>query len=222
MATSKGPVHKLILASASPRRKEILEALGLDFVIDPSRIPESGQVPGEEPARYAARVARSKVQEVGKRHPRGLIIGADTVVVAGRIRFGKPSGKDEARRMLHALEGRWHEVVSGISLMDCETQRTRSRSVTSRVHFRRLSGSEIDWYLKTGDYRDKAGAYGIQGYAAMFIDRIEGCYFNIVGFPVAAFYSLCRELNVSLLDLIRTSSQNHRHAPKTPRKQPPT
>ena len=210
MATSKASVHKLILASASPRRKEILEALGLDFVVDPSRIPEPGPVPGETPARYAARVARSKVQDVSKRHHRGLIIGADTIVVAGGERFGKPSGKEEARSMLRALEGRWHEVVSGISLMDCETERARSRSVTSRVHFRRLSGSEIDWYLTTADYRDKAGAYGIQGYAAMFVDRIEGCYFNIVGFPIAAFYSMCREMNVSLLDLIRSSKETVR------------
>ena len=118
-------------------------------MVDPSRIPEPGQVPGETPARYAARVARSKVQEVSKRHHRGLIIGADTIVVAGGERYlGKPSEKEEARSMLRALEGRWHQVVSGISLMDCESKRTRSRSVTSRVHFRRLSGSEIDWYLK--------------------------------------------------------------------------
>jgi nucleoside triphosphate pyrophosphatase len=210
MATSKASVHKLILASASPRRKEILEALGLDFVVDPSRILEPRQAPGETPARYAARVARSKVREVGKRHRRGLIIGADTIVVAGSEHFGKPSGRDEARSMLRALEGRWHEVVSGISLMDCETQRGRSRSVTSRVHFRRMSGSEIEWYLKTGEYHDKAGAYGIQGYAAMFVDRIEGCYFNIVGFPIAAFYNLCRELNRPLLDLIRSSKKNRK------------
>ena len=213
MATSKASVHKLILASASPRRSEILEALGLDFVVDPSRIPEPGPVPGETPARYAARVARSKVQDVSKRHHRGLIIGADTVVVASGERFGKPTGKEEARNMLRALEGRWHEVVSGISLMDCETERARSRSVTSRVRFRRLSGSEIDWYLTTADYRDKAGAYGIQGYAAMFVDRIEGCYFNIVGFPIAAFYSMCREMNLPLLDLIRSSKKRN---PKTP------
>jgi septum formation protein len=216
MATSKASVHKLILASASPRRKEILAALGLDFVVDPSGIPEPGQIPGEAPTRYAARVARNKVQEVSKRHRRGLIIGADTVVLAGAERFGKPSGKEEARSMLRALEGRWHEVVSGICLMDCETRRARSRGVTSRVRFRRLSGSEIDWYLKTGDYHDKAGAYGIQGYAAMFIDRIEGCYFNIVGFPIAAFYSLCREMNLPLLDLIRSSMKNLPRNPKTP------
>jgi len=82
------------------------------------------------------------------------------------------------------------------------------------VRFRRLSGSEIDWYLTTADYRDKAGAYGIQGYAAMFVDRIEGCYFNIVGFPIAAFYSMCREMNLPLLDLIRSSKKRD---PKTPR-----
>src|SRR5262249_298498 len=132
---------------------------------------------------------------VSERHPRGLVIGADTIVVVRNHYLGKPSSKEEARKMLRSLGGRWHRVVTGISLFDCESGRTRSRSVTSRVHFRRLSAPMVEWYLDTGDYRDKAGAYGIQGYAAMFIDRIEGCYFNIVGFPVAAFYRICSEMN---------------------------
>ena len=218
MATDKVSRHPLILASASPRRQEILRDLGLDFLVDPSRIPEPGPVPGETSTRYAARVAKSKVREVSQRHRRGLIIGADTVVAVGGRHLGKPSSKEDAREMLHSLEGRWHQVVSGISVMNCESKRMRSRSVTSRVHFRRLSALEIDWYLETGEYRDKAGAYGIQRYAALFADRIEGCYFNIVGFPVAAFYRLCREMNVSLLDLIRTDRRSRPLKPRPARR----
>src|SRR5262245_45924733 len=140
MAIHKASSYPLILASASPRRKEILKALGLDFLVDPSRVPEPGPVAGEAATRYAARAARIKVREVSKRHQHGLIIAADTVVVVGGNHLGKPSGKEEARNMLRALEGRWHHVVSGISLLDCASQQTRSRSITSRVHFRQLSG----------------------------------------------------------------------------------
>src|SRR5262245_60308407 len=119
MATDKDSPYPLILASASPRRQEILRDLGLEFLVDPSRIPEPVAVPGEASTRYATRVARSKVQEVSQRHRRGLIIGADTVVTIGGRHLGKPSSKEAARDMLSSLAGRWHEVVSGISLMNC-------------------------------------------------------------------------------------------------------
>jgi septum formation protein len=101
--------------------------------------------------------------------------------------------------MLEELSGRWHEVVTGLSLCDCASGRTRSAFSSSRVHFRRLRKREIDWYLDTGEYADKAGAYAVQGYAALFIDRIEGCYFNVVGFPVATFDRLCRRMGFDLV-----------------------
>ena len=109
--------------------------------------------------------------------------------------------------MLQSLSGRWHEVISGVCLLDCRPQRACTASCRSRVHFRRLSPEEIEWYLQTGEYRDKAGAYGIQGCASLFIDRIEGCYFNIVGFPVATFEKLCRRIGFRLdSQLIRDSA----------------
>jgi septum formation protein len=177
--------------------------------VDPSHIPEPDRRDQESPQRYAVRSAQSKVRAVGKRHRLARVIGADTVVVVGSKLLGKPRDMNEARQMLKALSGRWHEVVTGLSILDCRTGRERSSHTTSRVHFRRLSSQEIEWYLATGEYRDKAGAYAIQGYASLFIDRIEGSYLNIVGFPVFSFEQLCRRLNISLLPYLgMTDSPN--------------
>lgn len=197
---------KWVLASASPRRKEILRRLGVKFCVNPGSIPEPARNPGETPSTYVVRVARMKAREAAKRNRSGLVVGADTVVVLRDSILGKPSNRVEARRMLKRLSGRWHEVLSGICLLDCKLKRTRAACSRSRVHFRRLLPAEIEWYLKTGEYRDKAGAYGVQGYASLFIDKIEGCYFNIVGFPVPAFEKLCRGFGIDLTaQLIRDS-----------------
>ncbi len=188
-----------ILASASPRRREILAGLGLRFVVDPCTLPEPGRRPGERPSAYAVRAAREKANAVAARHDAGVVIGADTIVVRGDRILGKPVDRIEARDMLEQLAGRWHEVITGLCLHDCDTGRTRAGSTLSRVHFRRISAAEIRWYLDTDEYSDKAGAYAVQGYAALFIDRIEGCYFNIVGFPVAMFERLCLRLGHNLI-----------------------
>ena len=199
-----------ILASASPRRGEILSALGLKFHLDPSLTPEPTLSHGETSSGYAVWVARIKAWEVGARHRSGLVIGADTIVVAGNHIMGKPSSNEDARGMLRRLSGRWHEVITGVCLLDCKLHRSCSAYARSRVHFRRISPGEIDWYIRTGEHRDKAGAYAIQGYASLFIDRIEGCYFNIVGFPVAAFERLCRRLGVDLTSQLSTQRQKVR------------
>jgi septum formation protein len=188
-----------VLASASPRRRELLETLGLKFEIDPSRMLEPELRPGERPSPYAVRVARAKARDVAKRHASGLIVGADTIVAAGSAILGKPSSREEARSMLAQLSGRWHEVFTGLCLIDVARARSASSCSRSRVHMRRLMRSEIDWYLSTDEFHDKAGAYAIQGFASIFIDRIEGCYFNIVGFPVFTFAKLARRLGVPLL-----------------------
>ncbi len=193
---TNGP--KWILASASPRRQEILGRLGLKFRVDPSRAPEPARKLHESPSEYVVRVARLKTQEVAKRYNSDLVLGVDTIVVLGNSILVKPSTRAEARLMLKRLSGRWHEVLSGICLHDCLHGRMHTTFHRSCVHFRRLSSAEIEWYLKTGEYRDKAGAYGAQGYASLFIDRIEGCYFNIVGFPIAAFERLCRRAGINL------------------------
>jgi septum formation protein len=197
-----------ILASASPRRSEILDRLGIEFTVDPSGIREPAQRPGEAPSRYAVRIARLKAEEVAKRHTSGLILSADTIVVLGKSVLGKPENRAEACSMLKRLSGRWHQVISGICLVDCKGRRTRCTFATSRIRFRRLLPSEIEWYLETGEYCDKAGAYGIQGCASLFVDRIEGCYFNIVGFPIAKFERLCQKAGI---DLIGVSNRFHPH-----------
>jgi septum formation protein len=189
---------KWILASASPRRNELLRGLGLHFLTDPSGIEEPSRNPQELPSRYAVRLACLKAREVSQRHPSGLVLSADTIVVLGNSILGKPSSRTEARRMIQRLSGRWHEVITGICLIDSMQQQTHSAFGRTRVHFRSLSPEEIDWYLKTGEYKDKAGAYGVQGYASLFIDRIEGCYFNIVGFPISAFERLCQKTGINL------------------------
>ena len=205
----KGPVW--ILASESPRRREILKKLGVEFRVDPSGISEPARKPGEAPSRYAARIARMKVKEVAKRNRTGLILGADTIVVLGNRILMKPENRAAARSMLNNLSGRWHQVVTGICLWDCERLKAYSASGISRIHFRRLSPQEIEWYLGTGEYQDKAGAYGIQGYASLFIDRIEGCYFNIVGFPVALFETLCRKAGINLIKTLSRKKLTQRH-----------
>ncbi|MBN2242925.1 MAG: septum formation protein Maf [Acidobacteria bacterium] len=194
------PKRKWILASASPRRQEILSRLGMQFQVDPSRIEEPPRRPGETPSRYVIRAARLKARETAIRHPDGLIIAADTVVVLGQHLLGKPASREEAAAMLYRLGGRWHEVWSGLCLLDIGTGHARSASCSSRVHFRTLAAPDIEWYLQTGEYRDKAGAYAVQGCASLFIGRIEGCYFNIVGFPVATFERLCTRSGICLKD----------------------
>jgi len=187
-----------ILASASPRRREILSRLGLRFRTVPSGISEPARKAHEDPAGYAVRVARLKACEVAGRRRTGLIISADTIVVIRGHILDKPANRAEARIMLETLSGRRHEVISGLCLLRCSPRRICSTFVRSRVHFRRLSQAEIEWYLETNEYRDKAGAYGAQGFASLFIDRIDGCYFNIVGFPVAGFERLCRRMGIDL------------------------
>ncbi len=187
-----------ILASSSPRRREILSSLGLTFRIDPSCAEEPPLSRDETPGAYAVRAAQIKARDVASKHHSGMVIGADTIVVAGRKIMGKPSSDHEARSMLAHLRGRWHEVITGVCLFDCRTRRARSGHAVSRVHFRRITETEVEWYIRTGEHRDKAGAYAIQGYASLFVDRIEGCYFNIVGFPVSIFEKLCRAHGVDL------------------------
>jgi len=199
---------KWILASASPRRREILAGLGLQFQVDPSSVPEPERRAGESPSRYAIRAARLKAREAAQRYSRGFIISADTIVVLGDRIMGKPVDADEARGMLRSLSGQWHCVVSGICLIDCSLGRERSGHAISRVHFRRLTGSDLEWYLATGEYADKAGAYAIQGFASLFIDRIEGCYFNIVGFPIVTFDKLCRSIGIDLLRVVDCGLRN--------------
>ncbi len=182
----------VILASASARRAQLLRALGLEFTVVPSNVPEDNGL-AQDPVAHVRELALAKAQEVAARVTHGVVIGADTVVVLeGRI-LGKPVDAQEARAMLAMLSGRTHEVYTGFALVEKPGPRVLVDHERTRVHFRELSAEEIDAYVATGSPMDKAGAYGIQDLSAIFVDRIEGCFYNVVGFPLARFYLACRE-----------------------------
>ena len=183
----------LVLASQSPRRKAILSAAGIEFVTRPASIPEE-RLAGEDPREHVRRLARAKA-EAAQAAPGEIILAADTVVVVDHQVLGKPESEEQARWMLRQLSGREHEVVTGICLRAGE--RMVEDAETTRVRFVPLSAQEIAEYVQSGEPMDKAGAYGAQGLASKFIDRIEGCYFNVVGLPVALVYRRVKELQAS-------------------------
>jgi len=182
------PREKLVLASGSPRRAEILERAGWLHEVIVAGIDESLK-PDESAAAYVQRLARSKAEAVAQKLEEGLVLGADTtVVIAGQI-LGQPQDDADARRMLRLLNGKWHEVLTGVALVRVGRE-SRVDYETTRVRFAEMSESEIDWYVSTREPFGKAGAYGIQGKAALFIEEIEGDYFNIMGLPIRLVYEL--------------------------------
>jgi septum formation protein len=181
-------VSRLVLASASPRRREILGTLGLDFVVDASGAAEEPQ-PGEAPDALARRLAREKAREVSGRHSGAFVLGADTVVVIDGAVLGKPADEVDARRMVARLAGRWHEVITGIALVR-DGATLEDLAVSTRVRFVALDEARIARYAATGEGLDKAGAYAVQGIAAGLCDRLEGSYSNVVGLPAAETVAL--------------------------------
>jgi septum formation protein len=186
-------LEPLVLASGSPRRAEILRAVGWPFEASAADVDESMHE-GEAAGDYVRRLAREKAGRIASSRLFGLVLGADTVVVSpeGRV-MGKPRDGEDARRMLAELAGRWHEVLTGVALMRAESGRSVVGMERTRVRFGPLSGQEVEDYVATGEPADKAGAYAIQGRAALFIDAIEGDYWNVVGLPVRLVYNLARE-----------------------------
>ena len=172
----------LILASASPRRQELLRAAGIQFEVDPANINEDARA-GERPLDYACRVAREKAQAVAQRRPSRYVLGADTIVVIDGESLGKPRDAADAARMLRQLSGRRHEVTTAVCVIT-PGQETETRSCTTQVSFRKLSEQEILQYVAGGEPMDKAGAYAIQGGASLWTDRIDGEYSNVVGLPL--------------------------------------
>ncbi|MCA1816828.1 MAG: Maf family protein [Acidobacteria bacterium] len=183
---------RLVLASSSPRRAEILRAVGWEFEAVAADVDES---PGEgESAReYVERLAREKAEAVAGARLFGLVLGADTTVVADGGILAKPEDDEDARRMLRALRGRWHEVLTGVALVRAEESRVVVAHERTRVKFAEMSDAEVDWYVATGEPRDKAGAYAVQGRAALFIEAVEGDYWNVVGLPVRLVYELAKK-----------------------------
>lgn len=180
----------LILASGSPRRKEILDTMGLEFSVDVSDADESFAGTPEE---MVLELSRRKALAVAPRHSGAMILAADTLVFGDEV-LGKPHSAEEAKRMLAGLSGRWHSVYTGVTMIDTRSGKTLSRADVTRVHFVALTAQDIDAYVATGEPLDKAGAYGIQGRGGMFIDRIEGSYSNVVGLPMALVRSMLLEL----------------------------
>ena len=180
--------EKLVLASSSPRRAEILERAGWPHEIMVAGIDET-LLPNEEAAAYVQRLARSKAEAVASRLSEGLVLGADTTVVVANQILGQPSDEADARRMLDLLNSKWHEVLTGVAVVRVGGE-ARVAYETTRVRFAEMSESEIDWYIATGEPFGKAGAYGIQGKASLFIEEIEGDYFNIMGLPIRLVYEL--------------------------------
>jgi septum formation protein len=189
----------LVLASASPRRQELLRNAGIPFTVQAADINETPLV-GETPRDCAERLAREKALTVSKGRPQQWVLGADTIVVVDDMILLKPSDADDAVRMLRMLSGRTHEVITGVCLVKpvasgqwSVASNTDTASETTLVTFCELSDDEIRSYVATGEPMDKAGAYGIQGIASRWVPRIEGDYSNVVGLPVALVYRMLRE-----------------------------
>lgn len=186
----------LILASASPRRRELLEKLNVPFTIDPAAGPENPPE-GADAAETVKALSAAKALEVAARHPGCAVIGADTVVESDGVILGKPADEADAFSMLRSLSGREHRVYTGVTVTDGNT--VLSQAEMTRVFFRPLSDREIEAYIATKEPMDKAGAYGYQGFAGLFVERIDGDYFNVVGLPLCRLGQMLSSLGVKLL-----------------------
>lgn len=189
----RGMPDALVLASASPRRAELLTAAGYGFTVSPADIDET-ELPGETPEAYVLRVARAKARTVAKacRGSAGVVLAADTTVVAGGEILAKPADESDAIRMLNMLSGVVHEVLTGVVVI--EGDRELAEVARTRVRLLPLTDDEILWYVRSGEPMGKAGAYGIQGRAARFVDWIEGSWSNVVGLPIATVAEMLKRL----------------------------
>jgi septum formation protein len=188
---------KIILASTSPRRLELLRGLGLKVKVVGSRVKES-KFSIKNPEKLAKTLALTKAQEVARRTKDGLVIGADTIVVLKGKILGKPKDSKGAKSMLRELSGKTHEVLTGLAVIDASSGKTIVDFVGTKVKFRKLTDEEITNYVTTDRPFDKAGAYAIQEKAGLFVEKIDGCYFNVVGLPLARLAEILKEFNVTL------------------------
>ncbi|MGE5453750.1 MAG: Maf family protein [Methylocystaceae bacterium] len=187
----------IILASASPRRYQLLQQVGLEFMVIPAEIKED--ISASSPGKLAEILAAQKAEWVAGQYPQAVVIAADTIVVADERVLGKPADRDDARLMLRLLSGREHQVITGLSVQCLEQHFKKTVTEITKVLFRNLTDEEIETYLHSGEPFDKAGAYGIQGLGALFVERIEGCYFNVVGLPLNRLNQVLREAGINLL-----------------------
>ena len=186
---------QVLLSSGSPRRKELLSFLGIDFQVKIPKVPEI-QLAGESPVDFCSRISREKALEVARENPDALVIGADTVVVVDGMILGKPKDVDQARDYLMLLQNKEHEVYTGYSILYGKHHRTNV--VRTKVHFKHMTVEEISWYISTGEPMDKAGAYAVQGIGSLFIDKVQGSYTNVIGLPLSHVYSDLNQFGISL------------------------
>ncbi|WP_333870139.1 Maf family protein [Desulforamulus putei] len=191
-------MRPIILASASPRRQELLANLGLEFEVRVSEVDETldENMPA---AQLVEKLAERKASAVAAQCTRGLVIGADTIVVLGDKPLGKPANREEAVQMLKSLQGRSHEVYTGLAVIDATTGQSVVTHQVTAVRFKPLTLEQIERYVDTGEPMDKAGAYAVQGKAAVFIEGIRGCYFNVVGLPVAKLADILKMFGVEIV-----------------------
>ena len=182
----------LVLASASPRRRALLEQLGIELRIDPAHLDENVRA-GEEAERYVVRLAREKAEAVQVRHPNATVLGADTSVVVDGVVLGKPGSEDEALSMLRKLSGRTHQVMTAVAVAGAG-----ARCVTAEVTFTAATEAALRWYVSTGEPLDKAGAYAVQGIGGFLVERIEGSHSAVVGLPLVETLALLREAGYRL------------------------
>ena len=190
--------RKIILASASPRRREILGKTGLKFSVDAGDYKEDMDL-ALKPRQLARFLSSEKARAVAVKYASALVIAADTFIVFQGSLLGKPHTREEARRMLSLLNGRQHSVLTGFTVIDTLTGKKLSRSVETKVFFKKMTGQEIESYVKTGEPLDKAGAYAIQGLGAVLVKKIEGDYFNVMGLPLSSLTEALRKFGVCVL-----------------------
>lgn len=194
--TPRNSAFPLILASASPRRRELLQHAGITFTVIPSNAAED-ILPGEAPAEYTLRVAAAKANDVAQKHSRCWVLGADTIVVVNGEILGKPRDHADGQRMLRLLSGSRHEVMTAFVLLDGNGKTEARQVVTTIVTFKSLSDPQIQDYLATGEPFDKAGAYAVQGIGAALVERVEGSYSNVVGLPIDEVLAALRIVGIN-------------------------
>lgn len=192
-------MKRIVLASTSPRRKTLLEQIGLKFTVD-ARMLEDIEPVSQEPHQRAIEIALRKAKSVANEHPDAIIIAADTFGVIDSRTFGKQHTEMEACALLAGLSGQAHTVITGFTVLDTLTGKTVSRSVETTVYMKQLTKSEIAAYVRTGEPSDKAGAYAIQGLGAVLVEKIEGDYFNVVGLPLCALSEVLKEFGINVLE----------------------
>lgn len=190
--------NRLILASSSPRRRELLGSIGLQFDVIPSHVPEQRQ-PDETPEEYVARLSREKARAVAGQHPDRWVVAADTTVVLGEQLLEKPLDPSDAARMLAAIAGQTHVVYTGVTLHRSHPAYADTHVAMSEVRMLPLTAHDIEWYVGTGEPLDKAGAYAAQGVGGMFIESIHGSYTNVVGLPLALLFQMLRKAGIDPL-----------------------